>query len=485
MSPLRHNYIFITGFFAVVFAAALFWWLGSNGPFDQTLRLPNTDNRPPVVVRSDSVVIGEFYDSMGTMREIAYGEWPRFRGVDFDNINKDTVTLAEAWDTATGPPVLWKVPLGEGYAGPVVKNGKVYVLDYNERRKTDVLRCFSLASGEELWRRWYYVEMKRNHGYSRTIPAVTDDYVLTLGPRSHVMCVDPDNGNLIWTLDLEQEYGIPGWKKGRITPDFYSGQCPLIDNGVAVIAPGIKALMIGIDCATGEVLWETPNPDSIKMSHGSIIPMTIHNKRMYVYNGVGGVCGVSAEDEDRGKLLWSTTGWSPATTAASPLYLGNNEIAVFGSYGAGGGKLSIGFDGSRFTAAVSGQHKANEGIASDQQTPIFKDNHIWTVMPENAGELKRQLVCYNRSDLRKPVWASGKENRYGRGLGPYIMSGDKLYLLDDDGKLYLFRIEGARVTPLASHKIIDGIEAWGPIAIAGKHLIMRDSKNLVCLDIGK
>jgi outer membrane protein assembly factor BamB len=227
-----------------------------------------------------------------------------------------------------------------------------------------------------------------------------------------------------------------------------------------------------------------PHPDSIKMSHGSIIPMTIHNKRMYVYNGVGGVCGVSAEDEDRGKLLWSTTEWSPATTAASPLYLGNNEIAVFGSYGAGGGKLSIGFDGSKFTAIVAGQHKANEGIASDQQTPILKDNHLWTVMPENAGELKRQLVCYNRSDLRKPVWSSGKEKRYGRGLGPFIMSGDKLYLLDDDGELYLFRIEGTSVTPLASHKIIDGIEAWGPMAIAGKRLIMRDSRNLLCLDIG-
>ena len=49
-------------------------------------------------------------------------------------------------------------------------------------------------------------------------------------------------------------------------------------------------------------------------------------------------------------------------------------------------------------------------------------------MPENAGPLKKQLVCYNKSDLVKPVWSSGKENRFGRGLGPYIVSGDKMYL---------------------------------------------------------
>ncbi len=168
------------------------------------------------------------------------GEWPRFRGADFDNINKDTTPLAESWDS-TGPPVVWKVTLGEGYAGPAVKNGRVYILDYNERRKADMLRCFSLKSGIELWRRWYYVELKRNHGYSRTIPAVTDKYLVSIGPRSHVMCLEPLTGDLLWTIDLEKEYGIPGREKGRITPDFYSGQCPLIDNDVAVLAPGGKS----------------------------------------------------------------------------------------------------------------------------------------------------------------------------------------------------------------------------------------------------
>jgi outer membrane protein assembly factor BamB len=299
------------------------------------------------------------------------------------------------------------------------------------------------------------------------------------------MCVDPVHGNLLWSIDLEKQYGIPGWQNGRITPDFYSGQCPLIDNDVAVIAPGVKALIIGVDCATGKILWETPNPDSLRMSHGSIMPMVIHGKKMYVYNGVGGVCGVSAEGDDKGKLLWCTKGWNPATTAASPVNLGNGEIAVFGSYGAGGAKIVVSYDGSKFSASVKEQHKATDGIASDQQTPILSDDYLWTVMPENAGPLKKQLVCYNKSDLLKPVWSSGKENRFGRGLGPYILSGDKLYLLDDDGKLYLFKKNKTDVSLLASHKILNGIEAWGPMAIAGKYLIMRDARNLLCLDISK
>jgi len=483
MSKFTKNSILFIGIVVILFAIVLFWWMLREQPINLAERIPGMDNRPPMQIRMDTVVIGEFHDTLAEFDELVSGDWPRFRGADFDNINKDTVPLAEIWDTS-GPPVVWQATLGEGYAGPAIHNGRVYLLDYNERRKADMLRCFSLKSGVEIWRRWYYVDLKRNHGYSRTIPAVTDKYIVTIGPRSHVMCLDPMNGNLFWSIDLEKEFGIPGKEKGRITPDFYTGQCPLIDNDVAIIAPGVKALMIGVECSTGKILWQTPNPDSLRMSHGSIMPMVLFGKRMYVYNAVGGVCGVSAEGDDIGKLLWSTTEWNPAVTAASPLLIGNNEIAAFGSYGAGGARIKISSEGSGYTATVKEQHKATEGISSDQQTPVIVGDYIWTVMPENAGALKKQLVCYHKSDLTTPVWSSGKENRFGRGLGPYIVSGDKFYLLDDDGKLYLFTMQNNSVTLLASHTILNGIEAWGPMAIAGNNLIMRDARNLLCLNIG-
>ena len=482
---LKKNSTLLTGSAAIIFAGILIWWiLSDHYPSDIIARIPGMDNRPVTEPRSDSVIIGEFFDTLNQADEIVPGNWPRFRGINFDNINSDTVPLAERWDSS-GPPLMWKVTLGEGYAGPAVSNGRVYIMDYNERRKTDVLRCFSLKSGTELWRRWYYVDLKRNHGYSRTIPAVTDKYLVSIGPRSHVMCLDPVSGDLKWTIDMEKEYGIPGKAKGRITPDFYTGQCPLIDDDIAVLAPGGKALMIGVDCKTGEVVWKTPNPDTLRMSHSSIMPMVIHGKKMYVYNAVGGVCGVSAEGEDKGRLLWQTKGWSPATVAASPLLLRNNEIALFGSYGAGGARIKINRDGTNYSVSVIETHKAMEGISSDQQTPVITGDYIWSVMPENAGPLKKQLVCYNVSDLRQAVWTSGKENRYGRGLGPYIVSGDRMFLLDDDANLFDFRIEGPSAVLISKYKIIDGIEAWGPMAIAGNYLIIRDSRNLLCLFIGK
>ena len=80
------------------------------------------------------------------------------------------------------------------------------MLDYDEEERADLLRCFSLEEGKELWKRGYHINLKRNHGMSRTIPAVTEEYIVTIGPRSHVMCVRRHDGEFLWGLNVEKEY---------------------------------------------------------------------------------------------------------------------------------------------------------------------------------------------------------------------------------------------------------------------------------------
>jgi len=59
-----------------------------------------------------------------------------------------------------------------------------------------------------------------------------------------------------------------------------------------------------------------------------------------------------------------------------------------------------------------------------------------------------------------------------------------MFLLDDDANLYIYKLESSGASLLSQHRILDGIEAWGPMALAGNYLIMRDSKNLVSLYVG-
>ncbi len=470
----RLYYRVITASFALILLATFIWWRSGSGTIPVEPRVPGLDNRPDSVSDAIDVTIGEFFELQSSEETSSQHHWPRFRGNEYDNIVKDPTPLADSWP-AGGPPIVWQHYLGEGHAAPAIYDGRVYLLDYDEKEKADVLRCYSLATGEELWKRWYHVPLKRNHGMSRTIPAVTADYVVSIGPRSHVMCVHPVTGDLLWALDMEKQYGTE-------SPFWYTGQCPLIEDGVAVLAPGGSALLIGVDCATGEVLWETPNPNGIKMSHSSVMPYTILGKEMYVYNGIGGVAGISASGDDTGELLWVNTEWNPAVVAPSPVKISDNELVVLAGYGFGGGRITINRSGSSYTATLTSKHNPREGIASEQQTPILSDNHLWTILPKDAAMLRNLLVCYNVNDLNNPVWMSDRELRFG--LGPYIIADNKMYLLNDDGELFMFSFGGTSVTLLARHKVIDGADAWGPFAITDGYLIMRDSHNLICLKIG-
>lgn len=474
MQQVRKERIFLV-VVALIAAGLFFFWLFYNPVSSFTMSVPGLDNRPAgSSAGEDSIIIGEkfkAYDS--TYQSALTGKWPHFRGTNGDNINTENIRLIDRWP-AEGPKILWKKEMGEGHAAAAIYNGRVYVLDYDERRRNDVLHCYSLKEGTELWRRWYTVNIKRNHGMSRTIPAVNDKYVVTMGPRCQVMCCDAITGNYLWGIDLASEYktAVPLW---------YTGQCPLIDNNMAVLAVGGSSLMIGVDCANGNVLWKTPNPDSLKMSHSSVVPMTIGGKRMYVYMALGGLCGVSAEDGDRGKLLWKTKEFNPSVIAPSPLYVGNNRIFVTAGYGAGSAVFQVNRNGDAFSVQKIAGYKPSQGMASEQQTPILKNGMVFNIQTKDAGNSRNQFVCCSPDDFRKILWTSSKTDRFG--LGPYIIADNKFFILSDEGEMTIARFSTSKFEVLDKAKIIDGQDAWGPLAIADGMLIMRDSKNMLCVDL--
>jgi len=160
------------------------WWITSDPVKALVPSVPGMDNRGEGVAVNLDITIGEFYERFENRRSDLQETWPRFRGEHFDNISRSEVPLIDAFPEE-GPEILWSVHLGEGHGGATVYRGKVYILDYDEEIRADMLRCFDLVDGTELWRRWYKIPVKRNHGMSRTVPAVTEDYIVTIGPRGH------------------------------------------------------------------------------------------------------------------------------------------------------------------------------------------------------------------------------------------------------------------------------------------------------------
>ena len=442
---------------------------------DLSIQAPGADHRPEGSTRSiDDVLIGEFFMKFEDVSSELTGKWTRFRGEQSNNI----LVVPEVINTSGDDyPVLWRIETGEGHAAPVIYNGRFYFLDYVEALQSDALRCFSLETGQELWRRWYRVPMKRNHGFSRTVPAIGEGYIITIGPQGHVMCCDPVTGDLKWSLDMQKKFmtNVPFW---------YAGQCPLVDGDILILAPaGEEVLLAGFDCRSGEPVWTVPNTLQFKMSHSSVMPMTPGGKKTYVYVGIGGVCGISAEEADRGTLLWHTSQWQPSVVAPSPVQISSNQVFMCAGYGTGGAMLRVDRQGNKWMASVTDQYKPNEGLSSEQQTPIFYNNMLISVMPKDGGGNRNKLVCYLPSNLRTPIWTSAADERFG--LGPYIVINNHLFAFKDDGELYVYEIVKQSMKLKKQQRIMDGVDAWGPLAYADGTLIVRDAHTVIGLKIGQ
>jgi len=457
---------FIPVLIAILGIISIFFWLRVKPGIEMNLRLPGADGAGDqeeavqVAQAVGDISSGKLVKSDGVASDIP-GEWPRFRGKDFDNINKENIKLAKKW--AGAPKAIWGIDVGEGYAGAAIFAGRVYVMDYDQAQEADALRCLSLADGKEIWRYTYPVQIKRNHGMSRPIPTVTDKYIVAMGPMCHVICLNPISGELFWAMDLVKDYGAT-------VPEWYTGQCPIIDGEKAIIAPGGDALIMAVECANGNILWKTPNMHNWKMTHSSVMPMEYEGKKMYIYCASGGVVGVSADD---GSILWETTEWKISiATVPSPLVIGDGKIFFSGGYNVGSMMVQLKKDGNGFSVETLFRLKPNV-FGATQQTPILYNGYIYGVRPDE------QLVCLTVKG--EPVWASGNANRFG--LGPFMIAGGMIYVMNDDGLLTLVDASPDGYKQLAQAQVLNGHDAWGPMAMAGGRLILRDLTRMFCLDV--
>ena len=485
---------------AVVGAILLYVWLGADAGSELTVRLPGPDDRPARMVDANEPIkiAGELTTFDGVPADLP-GEWPQFRGPNFDAVSTQDITLARSWPAA-GPKVLWSVDVGPGYAGAVILAGRVYMLDYDVEAQADVVRCLSLQDGRDIWRYSYPVAIKPSHStMSRTVPAVSDKHVVTMGPKCHVTCLDSTTGEFRWMYNLVREFNttVPMW---------YAGQCPLIDDGKAIIAPAGTVndgketaapvadvndsnevapapdgvLMMAVDCETGEIVWKTPNPDGWIMTHSSIVPMTFKGRRFYVYCGgnhkKGGIVGISDQD---GSVLWKTDEWKVTHVVPTPVVVGDDRLFLSAGYGQteiGCAMLRLTEIGGDITAELEYLHPIAV-FGSIQQSPVFYDGYIYGVRPD------RQLVCLSLDG--NVVWTSTSANKFGRNGGPYAIVNGLLYVMDDHGAMTLVEAGPNGYSPLAHAKVLEGRDSWGPMAIAANRMIVRDTLKMICLDISE
>jgi len=184
------------------------------------------------------------------------------------------------------------------------------------------------------------------------------------------------------------------------------------------------------------------------------------------------VAGVSAED---GALLWRTTEWKIGiATIPTPIQLEDGRIFLSGGYNVGSAFLRVTRESGAWTPHLE-QRLEPAVFGTDQQTPITWRGQIYGVRP--GGE----MVCLSPDGTIR--WTSGPSLRFG--LGPYVLADGKIWALSDSGILRVIRATPERFEMLFETRILEGPDAWGPLAVADGFLLARDLTHLVCLDLRK
>jgi len=409
-------------------------------------------------------------------------DWPQFLGPK-RNSSSDQKGILRTWPQQ-GPEVQWTVNVGIGFGGPVVKDGKVYLLDRDDK-VGDNLRCFELASGKELWNFAYPAPGSVMFPGSRSVPAIDGNRIYTCGPYGHLYSIDINTHKPLWNKNIWTDYG------GSAIPKWAITQCPLVYNNLVIVASQApQAGVVAYDKLTGVVKWTTKSlgpvgyvtPEIVKVGkEDHLVMITASAGRGESASG-GKVVGI---DPLTGKILWEYTNWQCGIPVPGAVDAGEGRMLITGGYNAGAAMIKI-------EKKTDGSYNVNElyknpEFGAHTQPPVLVNGYFYAQYSTN--ERKDGLVCMSIDGQVK--WITRRAPLFDKG--GMILADGLLLITDGASKLYLVEPDPSAFKPLATAELLKGdagdqrfpTQNWAPLALANGRLLIRDQNRLMCVRVSK
>jgi outer membrane protein assembly factor BamB len=401
-------------------------------------------------------------------------DWPQYLGPNRNSTSPEKGIL-RSWPQ-NGPQVLWSVNVGIGYGGPVIKDGKVYLLDRDDK-VGDMMRCFDFSSGKELWSFSYDAPGSVSYPGSRSVPALDGNRVYSCGPYGDLYCIDINTHKPLWNKNIWTDFGggqIPRW---AIT------QCPLVYGNLLIVASQApQAGVVAYDKLTGSVRWKTSplgpvgyvSPAIVKISgNDHLVMITAAQGRGPSASG-GKVVGI---DPLTGKVLWDYSNWNCIIPVPSAYDAGENRILIIGGYEAGAAMIKIDrkTDGSY---NVTELYK-NTDFGDHTKPPILVNGYFYAQYSTN--ERRDGLVCMSMDG--KIMWKTSRSPIFDKGS--MILADGLILATDGSKKLYLIQPDPSEFKALASAEMLGVGQNWAPLALVEGKLLIKDQSQLKCVKVAK
>ena len=422
-------------------------------------------------------------------------DWPQYLGPARNSTSPEK-GLLRSWPEK-GPEVVWTVAVGIGYGGPVIKDGKVYLLDRDDK-VGDNLRCLDLSNGKELWDFAYDAPGRVMFPGSRSVPILDGNHVYSCGAYGDLYCIDINTHKPVWNKNVWKDFG-----GGRI-PIWAITQCPLVYGDLLIIASQApEAGVVAYNKLTGNIAWKTPNfgnetyvsPAVVKIDGTDhVVIVTSSTNRIghpELADALGNVVGI---EPLTGKILWKYDKWRCHISVPSAVDAGDNKVLVVGGYELGATMLKVEkkADGSYGTTELF----TTEEFGDQTKPPVLHNGYFYAQYGTNNRN--DGLACMSMDG--KIMWKTRRSPQFNKGSMILV---DGLLLATDGRKtLYLIEPDPSGFKPLASAEVLaeggtgseddplasrvgGSTQNWAPLALSDGKLLIRDQSRLKCVKVAE
>lgn len=394
-------------------------------------------------------------------------DWPRWRGPRGDG-TWNAPKLPETWPSG-GLKVVWRQPVGGGYAGVTVGDGRVYTLDLEApivpqpKRKADGkpdgverVLCFDAATGKPLWSHKYPVKYGDLEGYSngpRSSPTFHDGRVYTLGAVGHLFCFDAKSGAILWQHDTVKSFkaNVPTW--GFAGSPVVEGQNVIVHLGAAD-----GGCVIAFDRLNGKERWRALDDPA-----GYCTPAVFDAPagRLLVQWTPRHIHGL---DPATGKALWKVPyEVTYGVSIASPMYA--DGVVFVTGYWHGSKAIRLGPKQTDHELIWTDARNLHGLMAQ----PLYRHGHGYSI-DKNLG-----LTCFELKTGNK-LW-DDENTLTPKARNPHasivwLNDGDRALALNSNGELILCRLSPKGYTEQSRTKVLKG-QVWGHPAFADRFLYAK------------
>jgi outer membrane protein assembly factor BamB len=380
------------------------------------------------------------------------GDWLQWRGPNRDGAIA-SFTAPSQW-----PEKLvqrWKVDVGLGYATPLVAGNRVYM--FSRQGDNETMSALDAGTGKVLWQTGYAAPFTMHsaavvHGPGpKSTPTLANGKLYSIGMTGVVTAFDAATGKQLWQK--------PGT---RLVPIYTSHAfSPLADRGQVIFHVGgdKEGALTAFDGNTGDVKWRWAGDGP---GYGSPIVADLGGTRQIITITQGKLVGVDAAT---GALLWERPFVSGnSTNGNTPVLFG--PTVIVGGNGGPTHAVRVSRQNNKWVTETAWE---NADVPLRFSNGVIAGNRFFSLSTRNSGQ-------YFSIDAAsgKTLWLSDPRQA---GHASIATAGDLIFSLEDDGELVVLRNSATAFEPLRRYKVAD-TQTWTQPAYSGNRVFVKDVSSL-------